>query len=109
MVHAMSELTFFKDIGLAILGAAVFAVPAYYLRIPLLLACLLAGVFLGSSLGIGAIEGSQNIAMLSEIGLILLMFILGLEIDIRKLMQAGRAVITNGIVQFLGCLGLGFL
>ena len=104
----MSEHLFFQDIGISILGAAAFAIPAYYLRVPILLSYLVAGVVLGPHLCFELITGAQSIATLSEIGLVLLMFILGLEIDVRKLMQAGRAVITNGVIQFLGCMALAY-
>lgn len=87
----------------AIIGATVLGIPAYIFRMPLVLAFLVAGILLGPSLGFGIIRSPESIKTLSEIGLILLMFILGLEIDIRKLMRAGRAVIVNGITQFVGC------
>lgn len=91
------------DIGKSILAAALLGIPAYLLRLPLLLAYLAAGVLLGSNLGLGWIAGAESISTLSAIGLVLLMFILGLEIDVRKLLQAGRAVLVNGVTQFLGC------
>lgn len=98
-----------SDIGKAILGAAVLGLPAYLFRIPLLLAYLVAGVILGPHLGFGLIKSSESISTLSEIGLVLLMFILGLEIDLRKLLQAGKAVLLNGLTQFVGCAILAFL
>src|SRR6185295_7523457 len=98
------------DVGISIMSAGIVAVPAYFLRIPLLLAYLAAGVILGPHLGFKVIESADSISTISEIGLILLMFILGLEIDIGKLLQAGKAVIVNGITQFVGCalLACGF-
>jgi len=104
----MTDHNLIRDVGLAVLGAAAFALPAYLLRLPLLLAYLAAGVALGPHLGFSIIKSSESIQTLSEIGLILLMFILGLEIDIRKLMQAGKAVLVNGVTQFLGCALLAF-
>lgn len=97
------------DIGKATLGAAALGLPALFLRVPLLLAYLLAGILLGPHLGFSVIENPHSIAALSEIGLVLLMFILGLEIDLRKLMQAGRAVLLNGVAQFFGCVLLAIL
>ena len=91
------------DIGMAILGAAAFGIPAYLVRAPLLLAYIAAGVALGPHLGFGFIKSSESIHTLSEIGLVLLMFILGLEIDVKKLLQAGKAVAINGVTQFAGC------
>lgn len=91
------------DIGKSIVGAAALGLPAYFLKVPLLLAYLAAGVVLGPHLGFGFIQDSESISTLSEIGLVLLMFILGLEIDLRKLLQAGKAVLVNGVTQFVGC------
>ncbi len=91
------------DIGKSIVGAALLGFPAFFIRVPLILAYLLAGVLLGPHLGFGFIKDSASISTLSEIGLVLLMFILGLEIDLRKLAHAGKAVLINGITQFVGC------
>lgn len=101
------QASLLADIGKAVLGAAALGLPASLLQLPLLLAYVAAGVALGPHLGIGAIRSAESIAALSEIGLVLLMFILGLEIDLRKLGQAGRPVLVNGVTQFVGCLALG--
>ncbi|MCM2281345.1 MAG: cation:proton antiporter [Bdellovibrionaceae bacterium] len=95
-----------RDIGLAILAAAALGLPAYLFRAPLLLAYLTAGVVLGPHLGFGLITESANIQTVSSIGLVLLMFILGLEIDLKKLLQAGRAVLIGGFAQIFGCTAL---
>ncbi len=93
------------DIGKSIFAAALLGLPAYLLRIPLLLAYLIAGVVLGK-LGLGLVNNPESISILSEIGLILLMFILGLEINIRKLVHAGKAVLICGALQFIFCIVL---
>ena len=103
----MHELDVLRDIGIAISAAAVVALGFHLARLPLLLGYLAAGVLVGPHLGLGLIHDAGSIATLSELGLILLMFILGLEIDLHKLAQAGRAVIVNGVTQFAGCLALG--
>ncbi len=48
-----------------------------------------------------------SIATVAEIGLILLLFIIGLEIDIKKLASAGPAVLLTGALQVPICIGLG--
>lgn len=105
----MHEASLLRDVGLSILGAAALGLPAFFLKLPLLLAYLVAGILLGPHLGLGLIRSAESISTLSEIGLVLLMFILGLEIDLRKLLQAGRAVLVNGVTQFLGCAALALL
>lgn len=106
----MNQHGLLHDVGLSIIAAASLGLIAFRLRLPMLIAYLAAGIVLGPHLGLGMIQSAESIATLSELGLILLMFILGLEIDVRKLMQAGKAVIINGVTQFVGCalLGAGF-
>jgi len=90
------------------MGAAGVGFIAYLAKMPLMLSYIAAGVILGPHMGFKVVESADSIESLSSIGLILLMFILGLEIDITKLMQAGKAVLVNGITQFVGCVLLGF-
>lgn len=106
----MHEFDVLSTIGLYIITATVFAVIAKYLRQPLILAYLGAGVFLGGNLGLGLVQDPEIIKAVSEIGLILLLFIIGLEIDLKKLLASGRIIIAAGVSQFLLCvaLALGF-
>ena len=54
--------------------------------------------------------GIAGIRTISEIGLIILLFMIGLEIDITKLKEAGKSLLLSGVGQFLLCtaLGVGF-
>ncbi|MCE5333534.1 MAG: cation:proton antiporter [Desulfobacteraceae bacterium] len=106
----MHEVDLLSHIGLAIIVATAFALIAKALKQPLILAYLLAGIALGPKIGFGLIESEENIGLISEIGLILLLFIIGLEIDLKKLLSAGRTLVVSGVSQFLLCafLGIGF-
>lgn len=97
------------DIGLAIIAAGLVGLPSYFLGIPLILAYLLAGVIIGPQLGFGFIKEASSISNLSEIGLVLLMFILGLEINLKKLFHTGKPVLLGGTIQIIGSLGLAFI
>ncbi len=100
---------FLRDVGISIVSAGALGFSVYKLRLPLLLGYLAAGIMLGPHLGFGVITSSETISTLSEIGLILLMYILGMEIDLKKLLKAGKAVFVNGVTQFIGCVGLACL
>ncbi len=106
----MEPLDLLANIGLAFTVATIFAFIAKTLKQPLLLAYLLAGVVIGPELGFAWVRNREAIELISEIGLILLLFIIGLEIDLKKLLGAGKPIIVAGITQFLLCaaLGLGF-
>lgn len=95
------------DIGLSIAVATGLAFVARGLRQPLILAYIAAGVVLGSQIGFGVIDDDEAIKTISETGLILLLFIIGLEIDVKKLVAAGRPVMFTGLLQVPVCLALG--
>ncbi len=103
----MHEVDLLSSIGLAIIAATVFALIAKALRQPLLLAYLAAGIVLGPKIGFGLIKDEASITLIAEIGLILLLFIIGLEIDLKKLLSSGRTLIISGISQFVICVALG--
>lgn len=98
------------SISASILAATVFAYLAHLVRQPLILAYVLAGVVIGPRCGLGIIRSESDIQTISEIGLILLLFIIGLELDLKKLKESGKSLIVTGVSQFLLCLamGLGF-
>ncbi len=98
-MHGDSILT---DIGAAILAATVLAYVARWLRQPLLLAYIGAGLLVGPP-GLGIVQNQERIAELSELGLALLMFIVGLEIDLRKLVSSSRVGVPVGVGQVVLC------
>ena len=95
------------SVGLCVSVAAVLAFAANRLRQPLLLAYLLAGVLIGPRIGLRLVDDQKSIETVSEIGLILLLFIIGLELDLKKLLAAGKPVLVTGILQFPLCVALG--
>ena len=95
------------SVGLCVSAAAVLAFAANRLKQPLLLAYLLAGVLIGPRIGLSLVDDQKSIETVSEIGLILLLFIIGLELDLNKLLTAGKPVLVTGILQFPLCVALG--
>jgi Kef-type K+ transport system membrane component KefB len=86
------------DIGLALVGAGFLAILFTRIRIPTVAAFLLAGVLLGPVGGV--ISDAGAIDTIAQLGLILLLFLIGLEIDLRSLVASGRTVLMSGILQF---------
>ena len=97
-------------IGISIMAATVLAYLAYLLKQPLLLAYIAAGAAIGPQFGFGWVKSQADVKIIAEIGLILLLFMIGLELDLKKLKESGKSLITTGILQFILCaaLGLGF-
>jgi Kef-type K+ transport system membrane component KefB len=94
-----SAAPLFQDVGLSILAAAALGFVARALKQPLILAYIAAGVLLGSNIGLGWIHSGSNVENVSTFGLVLLLFLIGLEIDVQKLKQSGRAVFVTGLLQ----------
>ncbi len=103
----MHETQILSDIATAIVAATAAALLARLLKQPLILGYLLAGVAVGPEIGLGLIHDHETIKLISEIGLVLLLFIIGLEMDVAKLLSAGRSLILSGLLQFPIGLAIG--
>jgi Kef-type K+ transport system membrane component KefB len=88
------------SVCIAILAATAMAFIGHVLKQPLLLAYIIAGILIGPKIGLGLIENSNDIETISHFGLILLLFLIGLEIDAKKLKAAGRSLLISGFSQF---------
>ncbi|MDB5296591.1 MAG: transporter, family [Phycisphaerales bacterium] len=94
------------DIGVAILTATVVGLIAHLFRQPIILGYLVAGAVVGP-LGLKWIHSAGSIEVISEIGLVLLLFIIGLEMNLKSILAAGRQLLVAGFGQFLVCVVLG--
>ncbi|WP_456450975.1 cation:proton antiporter [Hydrogenimonas sp.] len=93
----MQPHDFFLVLLLILISARLFAELFGKLSLPPVLGELLAGVVLGPSL-LGWVEPTATIKLLAEIGIILLLFEVGLDTDIHKLKASGlnAAVVATG-------------
>lgn len=102
------------QLAIILVAVAVMSVVGVRLSISAIPLFILAGVILGPSAPFpGVIEMSDPLYLLGEIGVILLLFYLGLEFSLERILQARKLVVTGGVVDLvinggLG-LGLGFL
>ena len=96
------------DIAICIIAAWIVAVASQVARQPLLLAYLVAGFAIGPH-GFGWVTNAESIEIISGIGLALLLFMIGLEIDLKKMVSAGRVITITAAAQIIGCVLLGWL
>jgi len=96
------------DIVLCIIAAWVVAVVCQVFRQPLLMAYLVAGFAIGPH-GFRYVTNPESIETISSIGLILLLFMIGLEMDLNKMFGAGKAITVTAVSQIFGCIVLGWL
>ena len=95
-------------IGISIMAATALAFLAYLTKQPLLLAYLAAGAAIGPQFGFGWVSSQADIKIITEIGLILLLFMIGLELNLNKLKESGESLLATGIFQFVLCAAMGF-
>jgi Kef-type K+ transport system membrane component KefB len=99
--------TFFLHLLLILVFSRLLAECAVYLKAPSVIGELLAGVLLGSSV-LGWIEPTKTIQLLAEVGIILLLFKVGIDTDIRRLIKAGGQSLLVAVGGFLMPLVSGF-
>lgn len=108
------ELTLLLNLGFIVMTAAVFAFIGKWIRMPSIVAYILAGVTLGPVFGV--VDLSHSLHLISEVGIALLLFLVGLELSFAKIRDVGKVAVIAGIGQVvftaLGglvlCLVLGF-
>jgi len=92
-----------RDITLCILFAWAIGLAAHFFRQPLILAYLVAGFIIGPY-GIKLVKSDESVATISELGLIFMLFMIGLEIDLKKIIRAGKVIlIAAGAQLTVGC------
>jgi len=103
----METHDFFLYLLVILLTARVFAELATRLQSPSVIGEIFAGVVLGPSL-LGWIEPVEAIKLMAEIGILLLLFEVGLETDVKRLVNAGLKSLVVAIAGFVLPLVLGF-
>ena len=86
----------FSQISTLLVAAAIFGLLARLLKQPLFIGYLFAGFFLSL---VGVISDTNQLQSLSQIGVTLLLFILGLEMNIGELPSIGKVALITGLGQ----------
>ncbi len=103
----MSEFSLLFNIGFMVIAAAFSLFIARALKQPALLGYLLAGLLIGP-FGLNVFSNQEEIALLSELGIIFLLFTVGAETDLIKFMKAGPTILLGGLSQVLLTIVLAF-
>lgn len=99
-----------SDLAIMLLTAGVITIVFRRIRQPLVLGYILAGFLMSPYFPLFmTVEDTEGIHTWSEIGIIFLMFHLGLEFNLHKLAQVGSTAIVTTIVEVAGMLGLGYV
>lgn len=106
-MHSAHE--FLKALAIVLCVAAVTTVLFQRLRQPVVLGYILAGLIVGPHVPIPLVADAEIVRTLSELGVILLMFSLGLEFSLRKLFEVGATAGLTAAVQCSFMLWIGFV
>lgn len=100
---------FLRDLAVVLAIAAVMTLLARQLRIPVVVGYIVAGVIIGPGTPITLIDDQDRIQTLAELGVSLLLFAIGLEFSVRKLVRQGPRVALATVIQVSTLLLLGYL
>ncbi len=104
------ELNLVRDLAVILISAGIFTIISKALKQPLILGYIIAGFLIGPHIGFfPGISSQETVHQWSEIGIIFLMFGLGLEFSFKKLMKVGSSAIVTGLVKFVGVFIIGFV
>jgi CPA2 family monovalent cation:H+ antiporter-2 len=99
---------FLEDMALVMCVAALATVICQFLRQPLLVGYLIAGMVVGPNVP-GLYANSERIGLVADLGVTLLVFSIGLEFSFRRLIRVAPTAGVVTLIEFTAMVGLGYL
>jgi len=94
------DLALLKDIVIIFVLSVAVLFLFHRLRAPTIVGFLLTGILAGPQ-GLGLVEASEQVAVLAEIGVVLLLFSVGIEVSLKDLLKMKKYVLVGGSVQVI--------
>lgn len=105
----MHGITLLQDLAVVMAVAAVITVTCHRLRIPVVLGYILAGVLIGPHTPPYAlVSDPHSIEILSELGVVFLLFSIGLEFSLSRLMKVGVAAFMGAVLEIAVMIPAGY-
>ena len=101
----MEEIPILRDLVVLVAIAIPAVLLAHRLKIPTLVGFLFTGILIGPH-ALGFVQDTHNVTQLAEIGAVLLLFAVGLELSLSRIVRMGRYVIQGGTIQMLGTMAI---
>lgn len=95
------------EIAVVVLFALGGGLVLSYFKKPAIIGYIVAGALLGPS-GFSIIQNREAVSSLAELGVLLLLFLIGVELNLRSFRETWLATLSCVLLQVLGCLGLVF-
>ena len=96
----MHEIPVLRDLVILVAVAIPVVIIAQRLRVPTVVGFLLTGIAIGPN-ALGLVAQPDSVSSLAEVGVVLLLFAIGLELSLSRIVRMGQWVIRGGGVQVL--------
>ncbi len=98
----------FYEFAAILIISAVLGAFGRFLKQPLIVTFIAVGILVGSS-GLNFIDSEDKIELLSEIGIAVLLFVVGLKLDLNLIKTNGTVALITGLGQVIFTSAFGFL
>ena len=98
----MTDDLLLRDLGLILVAASLLALVGRRLGVPGIVAYIVAGLILGPATGLVEVHHGpeiEGVALISEVGIALLLFLVGLELSFATVRAVGLVAVIGGLVQ----------
>jgi Kef-type K+ transport system membrane component KefB len=96
------------DIGIGLFLSGFLAILFARIKFPAIAGYILAGIVAGP-LALKLVTDPANIDTIAQLGFVLLLFVIGLEMDVGKIIKSGRTILVTGALQYPLIVLFGFL
>lgn len=101
----MGNATFLQDLVITLLVAVLVILPSRRLRVPSAVGFMITGILIGPG-GFKLIGDTHHVETLAEVGVAMLLFMIGLEFSLARLKEIGRAFLVAGPLQVILTIGV---
>ncbi|MSR05903.1 MAG: sodium:proton exchanger [Gemmatimonadetes bacterium] len=101
----MHDIPLLRDLVILVVVAIPVVVLAHRLKVPTVVGFLLTGIAIGPH-GLALIGQPESVSELAEIGVVLLLFAIGLELSLSRIIKLGRLVLIGGGLQMVGTIAV---
>jgi CPA2 family monovalent cation:H+ antiporter-2 len=101
----MEEIPVLRDLVVLVAVAVPAVLLAHRFKIPTLVGFLFTGIVIGPH-ALGFVRDVHSVAQMAEIGSVLLLFAVGLELSLSRIVRLGRYVVQGGVIQMLGTMAI---
>jgi len=98
----------FAEVATLLMLAAVVGFAGILLRQPLIVSFIAVGIMAGPSM-LDVVHAEAQIELLSELGIAVLLFLVGIKLDIKLIRSLGAVALVTGLGQVAFTAGIGFL